>query len=111
MKHIKEFESLDDNDPVVGDYVICNEADSDKDITAFISSNIGQIIKIKISDNLNKFLYFINYDNIPYNLRFRFTDFENTNKKMRGMFIEEIKYWSKNKEDLEVKLQANKYNL
>ena len=102
MKFIKNFENTNINIPKVGDYVICQEKKYDKsDISDFLKNNIGQII----CSFENSELFSIKYSNIPDDLKFFFK------KNCRGMFINEIKYYSKNKKDLEIYITANKYNL
>jgi len=94
----KIFENINEN-PKVGDYVIlkpeqCNYLDNGQNdkLIDIIKTNIGQITKIHGSGEIFK----IEFENVatPFNVR-----------------ILKIKYWSNNKEELELKLQANKYNL
>jgi len=114
MKYIKEFENLNYKEPNVGDYVICQEKNENKDFISFIENNIGQIIKIKQYYTNEKLYYYIRYTGIPDNIKYHFYEgihidlYENN---IRGMFLSEIKYWSKDKEDLETILSTNKYNL
>jgi len=104
MKHIKVYDNLDNNEPEEGDYVICKEHSLNKYFVLFLENNIGKIIKI------NDYRYFITYDNIPEECNDYFMLYF-CNFKTRDFFKSEIKYWSKNKKDLEIILQANKYNL
>jgi len=107
MKHIKKYKNINIEEPVYNDWVICAEVlNTDKDLDNFISNNIGKIVDIKYIYDINDDQYTIKYDDVPYTLEYRFTKL-NT----RLMYKNEIKYWSKNKEDLEIILQANKYNL
>ena len=98
--------------PKIGDYVLCEEAFStnsanNKAIDQFIMDNIGQYIKDNKANNAVSFPYIIFYENIPNNM------------KMKGVFIKgeremsrnEIKHFSKNKEELEIILNSRKYNL
>jgi len=111
MKHIKEYENLNNNEPEEGDYVICKDIFisgyrmSKKLLDLFLSNNIGRIERINI--NINR--YYIVYDNIPEGCKNSFMTYHNF--QVRDFFRKEIKYWSKDREDLEVILQANKYNL
>jgi len=110
MKHIKEYKwhkILNNNRPEKGDYVICQE---DGKLDEFLSLNIGQVKYIDSYDKIDT-LYTVGYDKISYEVRSYFSKRIEYNQYLRNMLIEEIKYWSKNKEDLEVILQANKYNL
>lgn len=109
MKYLKTFENI--NQPDVGDYVICTdpgiEREQNEEFYDFIHNNIGQITKIENEDNP---LYYIHYENIPDNLKFRMNtahyvlDEEPYRRK-------NITYWAKTKKDLELRLIANKYNL
>jgi len=95
-------------DPQIGDYVICEEnlmtnATNRKRIC--ISNNIGNIIDYNPTIN-SDYKYMVYYENAPEDL-FWF----NGKDKVRQMSRKEIIYYSKNKEDLEIYLDANKYNL
>ena len=104
--------------PKVGDYVICEEdmkitVDSFELFSIFLSKNIGQI-KNSCLDNGYDFL--VQYDTIPVNLNRFFSYYEDdkyfsNNGCCRSMYIKEIKYFSKDREDLEVIIEAGKYNL
>lgn len=103
MKYIKKFEDI--NEPEVGDYVICSEEHDglSKKLIDFTSNNIGQLIEI---DGTQYYPFVVKYDdNVPLELEVNFL--HNT----RGMMRAEIIHYSKNKEDLEMILNANKYNL
>lgn len=107
MRYLKTFENLN-IEPEVGDYVICetNEGFAKNVINSIISRNIGQIIKI--TDDYYKYLVYYDCD-IPPNLKGFFNDNEDGHCRLLG--INEIKHISKNKKDLEIILNANKYNL
>ena len=114
MKHIKKFDSKKDSskkeEPQIGDYVICEEPLTIhifEELNRFISSNIGQIVQI--DDELPD-RYFIQYLNIPENLKLFFKYLKKITN-CRAMRRKNIIYWSRNKEDLEVILSSNKYNL
>jgi len=119
MKHIKGYKNLNNNEPMEGDYVICEEDEyypnyPIESVNTLIKNNIGRIITIEYSYiNKNNDRYYITYDNIPEECDDYFSDIYNNGFKFktRDMLREEIKYWSKNKKDLEIILQANKYNL
>ena len=98
----KLFGSINEGEPKVGDYVICEESVSGEVVKEFISNNIG-IFSKSIHDET--FKYSIEYENIPDNIYGAFTN------KCRRMSRQEIKYWSKDKEELEILLVTNKYNL
>jgi len=108
MKYLKRFENI--NTPQVGDYVIAS-LKTDKDIGIFIANNIGQIVAISEND-INK-LYTVKFFNIEKDIeKFFFTEPE-YGEYMTLMFFYkyEILAFSKNKEELETILNANKYNL
>jgi hypothetical protein len=90
MKYLKTFENV--NEPEVGYFVIGDHINFTwaKNI---IKSNIGEIIKI---DN--------NSGEIPYNVSY-------DNDNIFKLYDNEILHFSKNKEDLEIYIQVNKYNL
>jgi len=103
----KIFESLNDNSPQVGDYVICHEGTmlQEYELCDFLKSNIGQIINISGFLNAN---YRVKYKKRPAGSpAFYFYTFENI-RNIRNFDISEIKHWSKNKEDLEPIAQFNR---
>ena len=105
ITNFKMFETINENSPEIGDYVICNEIDSEfeDEINLFISNNVGEFVRFDIYDA--KYPYYIYYENAPDNLKVYF--FNNA----RNMRIDEISYWSKNKEELELILKSKKFNL
>jgi len=108
----KLFETLNEGEPEVGDYVIVDmyNSDSDNIIKDFRSNSIGLIWKKEDDD----FLY-IKYFNIPKNILkyFYFSDYSDGLNIGNSIFINKkwIKYWSKDKEELEPIISAKKYNL
>lgn len=103
--------------PKVGDYVICESNEWLKKLPLkpenvmefhdYIHNQIGKIISEDTHANSfeseENFRYLLHYDDdgiLPFLGRHRFW----ISKKY-------IKYWSKNKEELDTILQANKYNL
>ena len=81
----------------------------------FINNNIGLIYKQPNQNN-----YLVKYFNIPEDLEkniFHYSDYTKglsfTFKKGNSILIniENIKYWSSNKQELIPYIQANKYNL
>ena len=110
MKHLKQFEFLNQNEPQIGDYVLCHEEDveDDDDLTNFIDNNIGKIIGI---DNTNTVPFDVEYENVPDNIRYHFTFYTSNDRLMTR---KEIIYFSPNKpnkEELEAIKQANKFNI
>lgn len=129
MKYIKTYEELDQDQPKIGDYVICNEItgnnqlnDDEFMIKSFISKNIGQIVDFRTKDNIssqydtveNKYSIFVQYEDLPDEI---YDDFDyHTNIDYCRIFnINEIIHWSENKDELEEILEfdstVNKYNL
>lgn len=105
----KLYESINQGEPEVGDYVICHERGIDDELTDFEDSHIGQIVRDDY--DLEEFSYLVKYD-YPENL----TSFFNSScagddKGARAFGRWEIKYWSKNREDLEHIISAKQYNL
>lgn len=99
--------------PQVGDYVICEEKSYTTDLTvvSFIKSNIGQLIEIN-SDKEVDYPYVVKYENVTDEIYAYFGGgSDNIYDKCRGMSETEIKYWAKNKKELEHILRAKKYNL
>ena len=89
MKYLKEFELYKDN-PQIGDYIIAEFVDPTTKAAKELETKIGQIVEIE------RFFYKTKYD-YTY--------------KLHPLKREQIKYFSKNKEDLEEILNAKKYNL
>jgi len=121
MKHIKTYEEVNINEPEVGDYAIIKndsiyfnttpwKSENDINYLNFIKSSIGYIFK-----KPNKTSYLIKFENIPdiYNKYFQFSDYSDGLKFGNSILVydDDIEYWSKNKEELEHILAANKYNL
>ena len=105
MRYIKTYENIDDK-PKLGDYVICNGdrlSWCTNEIKNFLSNNIGRIILINDRD-VN---YLVQYDYIPKELDIYFYNSSN----LRPINIDDIIKFSENKEDLEMYINAKKYNL
>jgi hypothetical protein len=103
MRYIKTYEELNVGEIQVGDYVICEILKFSKyydiDYVNFINTHIGVVEVVNIINNYVRIEY---GENVPGNdmiVTYTYLD------------TEIIKYWSKNKEDLEVILQQKKYNL
>jgi hypothetical protein len=110
MKHLKYFEvTIEDapTQPQIGDYVVCEENNTDDILVNFIANNIGKIIdSVKYTDDIR---YYITYQNIPEILKLDFN--HNNMDNCRYMAIEEIKFFSPDKEKLKQIILNNKYNL
>jgi len=114
MKYLKKYESIKNEEPQIGDYVLVNSDisyNSDK-FEKFISNSIGIIVKINLSKSL-----LIKYKKIPANIkyvfRYRDTIKGSSNQTNNSILIgpNDILYYSKNKEDCEIYLAQQKYNL
>lgn len=107
----KIFESIDET-PDIGSWVIIEEDSETYSIEArkFINNSIGYIWKRNGSNS-----FIIKYYNIPADVIFYFaySDYSDGLKIGNSLLAtrEEIKYCSKNKEELEHISDANKYNL
>ena len=136
MKYIKTYEKINIKEPKVGDYVICEEVipkwgfkTENEDYLKtcnFIATHVGKFVH-KIKKNVNDYeeddiwvknIYIIEYENVPKELRTFFSENESRvknkskeTKYYRRTQIDNIKHISKNKEELEAKLNANKYNI
>jgi hypothetical protein len=98
------------NVPKVGDYVICGVNDKNHCSTAekeFIYNKIGKIININNSQKYNYYTIYITYDNIPWGIY----DGDYNDLKYIKMNISSIKYFSKDREELESILNTNKFNI
>lgn len=91
MKYIKEFE-MNEGKPEVGDYVIC--AGRYSGAFGYVKNNIGKL------DMINQCQYGIEY---KYN--------KNRNTYNYLCNVSDILYWSKNKKELEMILNTNKFNI
>ena len=113
-----KYESIN-GEPQVGDYVICNEVSASKTSIKFTSENIGQIVGITKSSNHP---YIIRYDKVSnQTLKKEFhqtiwnfcsaDQFGIYGKNCTVMRKDEIKYFSHSREDVELFMNIEKYNL
>lgn len=99
------------NDPQKGDYVICdrhlaiNSDDILYEVDEFTNSNIGKIVKTEYE--MGEMQYYVKFENIPPSIIGEYIN----PKTPTLMFRRNILDFSKDKEELEQKLIANKYNL
>lgn len=126
MKKIKTYEGFFSNlfkkeeEPQIGDYVICKPTNSySKDFVDFISNNIGKVIKkgYKISEfesskDRSPVLY-IKYENAPDEIKISIFNYDKKTDSfiMQNGIISDVRCWSSDKEELELEINANKYNL
>ena len=110
ITNFKIFEEVNEFELEIGDYVIAYPIFAVAEIGKLLNKEIGQLIKIiDKSDFIYEIKYFLNSEELKFLHRQGF-DTE-SNSVSVGMSLVEIKHWSKNKEDLEQILTANKYNL
>ena len=99
----KIYESINEGEPEIGDYVIIET--NDDEFKHYSNKYIGKIIEIEKNINPNP-----NFPNTKRDIfRVLFKDFDNKKREMIWRY--EIKYWSKNKEELETLIAAKKYNI
>lgn len=118
MKHLKSFENTIEPQPQIGDYVICKDSlQEDNDISDFIDNNIGKFVKYtNKNDEVDPkiYPYLIKYT-IPKSLTKNLLSNEFSHckniKNCRGFAKSEIIHFSPSKEDLEIYINATKYNL
>lgn len=111
MKYLKTYESL--NNPQIGDYVICK----DNQLSKKISSMIGQIVDKESDDFKESYSSFYNagydflvlYKQIPEEFEYNFHKCKMG--YVRPFFKTEIKFSAKTIEELELYINAKKYNL
>lgn len=101
MKYIKSYESIE-NEPKIGDYVLCDEETTDHDVKEFVKTHIGKLVLIQdiLVTNYNYKIYYNDSDKYFGN-----------NGNHRSMTRSEIKHWSENIEDILPFLSSNKYNM
>jgi len=107
MKHLKSYKNKieDTSQPQVGYYVILNNLLNHRynyDITQYITTHIGQVI-VK-SENNN---YLIKFNNVPDIDK----DYDFALKNGWMDYKDNILFFSKDKEKVEIYLNSNKYNL
>ena len=116
ITNFKIFENVD-NEPNIGDYVICEMIDIDwvyghERMEKFISENIGQIIYYNDSEVSPYTIQY--YPNDNFKTFFNYFISELGYKRDKYIFnveYDEIKYFAKTKEQLELLIQTDKYNI
>ena len=105
----KIYNSFNEGEPEVGDYVICTTKYS-PDLNLYLSNQIGKIIGI---DNENNRVepYQVHFINVPDSLRKykNVRDYKYSNTIPFSRF--EIINWSKSKEELKNIFDTNKFNI
>ena len=119
--HLKEWLKAEDSDIKVGDYVLVGNPHEWRDgVDTFLSNNIGYVYEIRGGTEYVKPYYLVQYhgdtnlyDKVEkYRQHFTYHG-PNGNRLYSAKKIEreEITEFAKTKEELEMKLAANKYNL
>ena len=105
----KLYESINEDEPKVGDYVFCN-TEFNLDLNLYLDNNIGKITAID-SDYNSLEPYLVNFSNFPEYLSV-YKNGENDKYPDDIPFSrDEIINYSNNKEYLEKTIIANKFNI
>ena len=100
---------LNNSKPQIGDYVIC---DSNLWKFDFFDTHIGKIVVPPSGySGGNPNLLYVKYDNIPVEVYNEYITTVMKNRSTICFYIDQIKYWSKDKEDLIPFLNAKKFGL
>lgn len=113
MEHLKLYETFISNYknplPKVGQYVIMDAtSSSNSTFKNFVENNIGEIVGLRKYFHLTPDIR-VEYENIPESL-ILITD-NRDGKSIFFNYIEDIKYISDDREELEAILASKKYNL
>jgi hypothetical protein len=107
---MKTFEQYSNDEPTIGEYILAVEKidafieKSDAvEIETFISENIGTLFAINTDGKIK--LFIVQYENVPEHLKSYFY------LNRRTFYIQEIVFHCETKEEVEIKMQANKFNL
>jgi len=106
MKILKFNENSNKNEPKVGDYVICYYSDNDV-VNDTINNKIGIIVKINYDNN---YPFKVKY-NISYRDRSITREFKLKNSNSFEFNRSEIIHFSEDKDELEIILNSNKFNI
>lgn len=110
MTHLKLYEEYENSiEPEVGDYIFAKwkHAEDEHPANIFATNNIGELIKIE-TDKYDETSFLVKYNNIPDELKLYKSMNNDTSFRFKK---EDLIKWTKNKEELETILQANKFNL
>lgn len=107
MKYLKKFEN--NNEIEIGDYVLCsydtdNMSYNIKNLSNFISNNIGVVI-----DNSDEYNIDIKYDNVPENIKMFFNGKDSNIRLGTERYL--VLAFGKTIKDIEIYITANKYNI
>jgi len=107
MKYIKKFETIDYYDIDEGDYVLIKTESSLSNVREFINNNIGRVAYM----NYNYNVITVGYNDVPKNVEGFFSKIYPEYPYTRQFQFNRVKEFGKTIEELELKMQANKYNL
>jgi len=98
--------------PKDDDYVLIDEKEfkhGNKIFLKFITSNIGQVVNVFASYGGTETLYNIKFDLeiIPDVILGRYFDYHGC----KTFHLSDIKCWTENKEELEIMINSNKFNI
>jgi len=113
MKYIKKYKG----EPKVGDYVLCISNANDEAFTLYINNSIGKIINItpvysddkktKFYDNIK-----IRYYDVPPDEEVDLFTIDKKDKSYKITFPSFMIYnFSENKEDIQIDIRTNKFNI
>ena len=107
MKYIKTFENIE-NLPEIDDWVIMKTLSSHNIVKNFINNTIGEVVNLDKTNIQNIDITVMYYD-IP-------EDFKKLMNVDSDVYVREFRSnqiveFAKTKEELELKLQSNKYNI
>jgi len=111
MKYVKTYEKVREYNPLTphtGDFVIVRTNLMDDELKKYFYNNIGQITSIRTHDDIC-----IKYDNVPDNIKNWFRTYTRNGVVIYYTHdtIDNIVVFSRNKKDIELKLNIMKYNI
>ena len=109
MKYIKSYEKIASN-PQIGDYILRKPTPIHDEVDDFLSTNIGQIIDYKIfKENQYMVKYHINFSEHNFNKgKFQFLMDPDGDRLTR---LDQIEFFSSDKEEVETYIATKKYNI
>ena len=119
MKHLKYFEHIDleDSEISVGDYVSLKfryrENTPFANVYIFMNNNVARLLK---NDDSGWDDFLIGYENVPDDIKNNFHEKDYSRKYKKTYYTkwinsDRVQEYSKSKEELQLKIDAKKYNL
>lgn len=110
MKYIKSYESIENNKPKVGDYVLMKTKVDE--LKSFIDNTIGILYSIDHENESDLTEYTVKYENVPPQMNWRFFSSNESDEMNCKSFRKELLVeFAPTIEELKIKLTANKFNL